>query len=242
MTKTYVITGSTSGIGKAVVESYKDEDVKLIVIARNAEKAQALKEVIDESKLEIVIADLENVDSLKEILKPIIGRELDGLIHCAGIGGLEGLRKTTYAKFLKIMNVNMFSFCEILRLCTLKKAPTKQFRCVAISSISSIKGFPNNQMYCASKAAMDGFIRAVSIELQEKNVEINSIQPNWVDTPMVEDMKAYHGEEFDAFMSKECPLGIINTDDVVEQIRFLLDKKSNKATGSAFLINAGAQV
>ena len=70
MTKTYVITGATSGIGKALVESYKNEDVKLIIIARNLEKAQALKEVIDESKLEIVIADLENVDSLKDELKP----------------------------------------------------------------------------------------------------------------------------------------------------------------------------
>ena len=55
MTKTYVITGSTSGIGKAVVESYKDEDVKLIVIARNAEKAQALKEVFDDKKMIISV-------------------------------------------------------------------------------------------------------------------------------------------------------------------------------------------
>ena len=115
MTKTYVITGATSGIGKALVESYKNEDVKLIIIARNLEKAQALKEVIDESKLEIVIADLENVDSLKDELKPIIGRELDGLIYCAGITGIESLRKTTYQKFLKVMNVNFFAFAEILR-------------------------------------------------------------------------------------------------------------------------------
>lgn len=239
MTKTYVITGGTSGIGKAVVESYKDEDVKLIIIARNEEKAKALSEVIDLSKLEIVIADLEDVASLKDTLKSLIGRDLDGLIYCAGTGAIESLRKTTYEKSLRVMNVNFFSFSEILRLCTMKKDKEKLFRCVALSSISSVIGFPNNQIYCASKAAMDGFIRSVSIELQEKNVEINSIQPNWVDTPMASNMKAYRGEEFDSYIRSESPLGIIEPWEVVEQIRFLLDKKSNKATGGTFVINAG---
>lgn len=242
MTKTYVITGATSGIGKALVESYKNEDVKLIIIARNLEKAQALKEVIDESKLEIVIADLENVDSLKDELKPIIGRELDGLVYCAGVSGIEGLRKTTYEKILKVMNVNFFAFSEILRLCTMKKEKSKQFRCVAISSTSSVIGFPNNHMYCASKAAMDGFIRAVSIELREKNVEINSIQPNWVDTPMVDNVKSYHGDEFESWILENCPLGILKPEDVAEYIRFLLDKKSSKSTGGAIMINGGSQI
>src|SRR5574344_767613 len=242
MTKTYVITGGTSGIGKTLVESYKDEDVKLIVIARNEEKAKELFNIIQESQLEIILADLENVSSLKDSLKSLVGRELDGLVYCAGMSGIESLRKTTYEKFQKVMNVNLFAFCEVLRLCTLKKPVEKKFRCVAISSTSSVVGFPNNHMYCASKAAMDGFIRAVSIELRDKNVEINSIQPNWVDTPMVDSVKAYHGDNFDKWILDNAPLGIISTSEVVEQIRFLLDKKGTKSTGGAYLINGGAQI
>lgn len=242
MTKTYVITGATSGIGKALVESYKDEDVKLIIIARNLEKAQALKEVIDESKLEIVIADLENVDSLKDELKPIIGRELDGLIYCAGITGIESLRKTTYQKFLKVMNVNFFAFAEILRLCTLKKAPEKLFRCIAISSCASRIGYPCNQMYGTSKAAMDAFIRSISIELKDKNIEVNSLQPNWVDTPLLDNIKTYQGENWDNWMKKEAPLGMMKCEEIVEYIRFMLDKKGNKNTGTSILINGGSQI
>lgn len=242
MTKTYVITGATSGIGKALVESYKNEDVKLIIIARNLEKAQALKEVIDESKLEIVIADLENVASLKDSLKQLVGRDLDGLIYSAGVTGIESLRKTTYEKFLKVMNVNFFAFAEILRLCTLKKDPQKLFRCVAISSCSSRVGSPCDQMYCSSKAAMDAFIRASSIELESKNIEINSLQPNWVDTPLLDNIKAYHGDEFESWILENCPLGILKPEDVAEYIRFLLDKKSSKSTGGAIMINGGSQI
>ena len=242
MTKTYVITGATSGIGKALVESYKNEDVKLIIIARNLEKAQALKEVIDESKLEIVIADLENVASLKDSLKQLVGRDLDGLIYSAGVTGIESLRKTTYEKFLKVMNVNFFAFAEILRLCTLKKDPQKLFRCVAISSCSSRVGSPCDQIYCSSKAAMDAFIRASSIELESKNVEINSLQPNWVDTPLLDNIKAYHGDDFDNWMSQSAPLGMISCDEIVEYIRFMLDKKGNKNTGTSILINGGARI
>ncbi len=59
---------------------------------------------------------------------------------------------------------------------------------------------------------------------------------------MVDSVKAYHGDNFDKWILDNAPLGIISTSEVVEQIRFLLDKKGTKSTGGAYLINGGSQI
>ncbi len=238
--KTYVITGGTSGIGRALVESFKDADVKLILLVRNEEKAKTLTEVISPSKLEIVRADLEAVDVLKDALKPCLKADFDGFVHCAGISYTQSLRKSTYERALALMKVNFFSFAEILRLLTANKPAAKQFRAVAVSSGASLNGVPLEQMYCASKGALDSFVRAASIELGKKNIEVNTVQPDWVDTPLTAHLKAYRGEQgFYDYVKTIQPLGIIPPAEVAETIRFLLEKKGNKMTGCAVRINAG---
>ena len=97
-------------------------------------------------------------------------------------------------------------------------------------------------MYGTSKAAMDAFIRSISIELKDKNIEVNSLQPNWVDTPLLDNIKTYQGENWDNWMKKEAPLGMMKCEEIVEYIRFMLDKKGNKNTGTSILINGGSQI
>lgn len=238
--KSYVITGGTSGIGKQLVESFKNQDVKLFLIVRNLDKARDLYATYPENKIELIHADLENVISLKDaITNACKGQSIDGFINCAGIVDLQNLKRTTYDRFLKLMNINFFSFAEILRLLVSFKAKEKSFRVVSISSLAAVRGDKTNHMYSASKAAMDAFIRSISLELNDKNVEINTIQPAFVDTPMAEDQKNFHAENFDNWIHGCQPLGIIPTSEVVELIRFFLEKKGNKMTGVSLVINAG---
>ena len=94
-------------------------------------------------------------------------------------------------------------------------------------------------MYAATKGALDTFVRIISGELNSLHVEINTVQPAFVDTPMISSLKDFWGVEFDDFIKDFQPLGIIPVEDIVEQIRFLLNKRSTKVSGTSIFINAG---
>lgn len=238
--KTYLITGATSGIGKALTESFKNEDVRVIAIGRNTDKLSKLKQDLA-TKVEIlpIELDLSEVSSIKSSLSSVLSEEIDGFIHCAGIYHLANLRKIQYQQFVSMMNVNFFSFVEILKLLVAKKNKDKQFRVVAMSSIASIRAGSTNSMYAATKGALDSFVRAISGELNLLHVEINTLQPAFVNTPMIDDLEDCYGDKYDNFIKSFQPLGLIPVEDIVEEIKFLLNKRSNKVTGTSILINGG---
>lgn len=238
--KTYLITGASSGIGKALIESFGNENIRVIALGRNLEKLEELKHELA-SKVEIVPVEvnLEDVPSIKSALTGVLSESFDGFIHCAGMSFLANLRKSSYQQFSSMMNVNFFSFVEILRLLLAKKPKDKQFRVVGMSSIASKIAYSSNSMYAATKGALDTFVRIISRELNSYHVEINTVQPAFVDTPMLSYLKDFWGAEFDGFIKDFQPLGIIPVEDIVEQIRFLLNKRSTKVSGTSIFINAG---
>lgn len=238
--KTYLITGASSGIGKALIESFCNENIRVIALGRNLEKLEELKQELA-SKVEIVPVEvnLDDVPSIKSALTGVLSESFDGFIHCAGTSYLANLRKISYQQFASMMNVNFFSFVEILRLILAKKPKDKQFRVVGMSSIASRSAYSSNSMYAATKGALDTFVRNISRELNSYHVEINTVQPAFVDTPMLSSLKDFWGSDFDGFIKDFQPLGIIPVEDIVEQIRFLLNKHSTKVSGTSIFINAG---
>lgn len=238
--KTYLITGASSGIGKALIESFGNENIRVIALGRNFEKLEELKQELA-SKVEIVPVEvnLDDVPSIKSALTGVLSESFDGFIHCAGMSYLANLRKISYQQFASMMNVNFFSFVEILRLLLAKKPKDKQFRVVGMSSIASRSAYSSNSMYAATKGALDTFVRNISRELNSYHVEINTVQPAFVDTPMLSSLKDFWGSDFDGFIKDFQPLGIIPVEDIVEQIRFLLNKRSTKVSGTSIFINAG---
>ncbi len=239
--KRYVITGGTSGIGEGLVRSFEKDDVELILPVRNTEKALDMyKHTCFFNKLQIFKLDLEDVTSIKSAFASVKNIDkIDGFIHCAGIIDLKNLQKTTYEKFLRLMNINFFSFVEILRLLISSKKIDTRFRCVAMSSADSFRADRANHMYCVSKASMDAFIKTISLELNQKNVEINSIQPAFVNTPMADHQKLFHGDNFENWIREIQPLGLIQINEIVEMIRFYLEKKGSKITGTSVYVNSG---
>ena len=236
--KKYIVTGATSGVGEALVKSFKGEDVQIVAIGRNEGKLEKLKAFMPSYQCITVNIDLCEVESIKEKITPYLD-EVDGFVHCAGFNKLTSLRKASYDLYLKMMNVNYFSFAELVRLITLKKSKERRLRIIGISSCASVTGLKSNYIYASTKAAMDAFVRNVALDLAPQNVEINTLQPSYIDTPMLSDIKEVYGSDFGDVVLKRQGLGLISVDDMVEEIRFLLNKKSTKVSGTAIKINAG---
>ena len=109
------------------------------------------------------------------------------------------------------MNVNFFSFVELLRV-ILNKYKLKDgiFRVVAISSQAAKITSSHNALYGASKAALDNYIRSSAKDLSKNNVLINSIAPAFIDTDMINNVrKAYTPEEFEKYIKGVQCLGLI---------------------------------
>lgn len=237
--RTYLVTGATSGIGKAFIESYADNpEVNFKVIVRNKNKLVQIYNSIKESRIDVIEADLEDVSSLECLLKDKLS-SIDGFVYCAGLFDLRTIEKSSYKRFLRVMNVNFFAFAEICRLLLAQKKDDRSLRIVAMSSMASINPGGFNQMYSASKAAMDNFVTALSRQTRGRNIEVNSIQPAFVDTPMTEILKPFYGDNFDNWIKSIQPEGLISKDEIVEQIRFLMEKKGNKSNGISIRVNAG---
>ena len=237
--KTYLVTGATSGIGKALVCSFKNDDIQVIAIGRDKDKLELLKDSFAPQKITPLVIDLRDISSISSQMHNIFPVQIDGFIHCAGYSVESSLRKLKIEKFQEMMTVNFFSFVEILRVLIANKSREKRLRVIAMSSQASLSASGGVFMYSATKGALDSFVRSSSDELSKYCVEINTIQPVYVDTPMLESVKSFYGEKFVDFIHAHQPLGLIPVEDVVEQIRFLLEKKSKCVTGTSILMNAG---
>ena len=110
--------------------------------------------------------------------------KLDGLVHCAGISSRKPLNVLSKDGFSKVMDVNFYSFVELVKQCAKRRHINDGASIVVMSSISSIRGYKAKTEYCVSKASVDAFVRCMALELADRRIRINSVMAAEVLTPL----------------------------------------------------------
>ena len=136
------------------------------------------------------------------------------------------------------MDVNFYSFVELVRLATKKKYFNDGGSIVVMSSISSIRGYKAKSEYCVSKAAVDAFVRCMALELADRKIRVNSVMPAEVLTPLAQKARELNGSIGTANM--DAPLGPSDPYEVANTIAFLLSDATKTITGTSILIDGGA--
>lgn len=167
-----------------------------------------------------------------------LGR-FDGLVYCGAACGIVPLSMTKYPLLERMMTCNTFSFIEYVRVMTKRKNFNNGGSILAISSISSIKGFKSKTAYCASKAALDAAVRCAANELSDRKIRVNSIQKGWMDADVKEadskyEMVTRNKTDFDKQV-----LGIIKSKEMANLISFLLSDGINTITGQSIVVDGG---
>lgn len=237
--KTVIVTGSSRGIGAAIVKELAKNNYNVILNYNNSEEAAKLiqKELQEENiKIEIFKADISKREEVKKLVKFALYkfRNIDVLINNAGIDQIKPFMDITDEDWNKMLEVNLNSvfYCsqEVLE----NMIHNKKGCIINISSIWGITGASCEVHYSASKAAIDGMTKALAKEMGPSNIRINSIAPGLVDTDMNKDITIKELEE----LKKEIPLGrIAKPEDIVNSIKWIIEDEY--VTGQVISPNGG---
>ena len=238
--KTIIVTGAGSGIGQETSILLCKLGAKVILLDCNEEGLNDSISKMQDSDNVKVLCDLTDFDVLQVKIQRILEQCqcIHGLVHCAGISSRKPLNVLKRSGFSKIMDVNFYSFVEIVRLISRRKYFIEGGSIVVISSVSSIRGYKAKSEYCVSKAAVDAFVRCMALELADRRIRVNSIMPAEVLTPLA--LKAKEMNSAVGASDFYAPLGATEPYEVANTIAFLLSDATKTITGTSIIIDGGA--
>lgn len=238
-----LLTGASSGIGRTIAITLSQTQ-RLILCGRDLARLEAARQACASPDRHLIWAyDLNDVGALEQALPAFLMQcqaTVSVFIHCAASLVVLPIRSITLAQTTAIMNVNVLSAMEIVRLLMRKQINQRQLvSIVFISSIASQFGAKGFTAYGASKAALDGLMKSLAVELAP-TVRVNSILPGSVRTAMTETM--FDDPDTAARLARDYPLGLGTPSDISNAVEFLISAKAGWITGQQLVVDGGRTV
>jgi NAD(P)-dependent dehydrogenase (short-subunit alcohol dehydrogenase family) len=243
--KVALVTGASSGIGRATTLRLAREGATVIAAGRNQAELGSVRDQAHQSGgvVRPHLADLTETSHVDRLVTETIeahGR-LDVLVNAAGIIKNGSIEDTTLLDWDKMLNINLRSVFYLTQKC-LPHIVSAKGNIVNVSSVTGTRAFPNVLAYCVSKAAIDQFTRCTALELAPKGVRVNAVNPGVVVTNL--HRRGGMGEEqYAVFLEnakKTHPLGRPGTpEEVAELIAFIASDKAGWITGVTYAIDGG---
>ena len=187
--------------------------------------------------------DVSNIESINTVIKEAVSRygRYDGMVYSAEEYKHISMETLTPEELKKQFDINYFGFFEAVRQITASDRYNPGMRIVGLSSVASLKGKEAYSGYSAAKAAMDGTVRAMGIELAPKGICINTVIAGVIDSGAFGDYKDnVSGDSLDAeILEERQSLGIGKAEDVAEPIAFLISSASRFITGQSVVVDGG---
>jgi len=239
--RTVLVTGASSGIGRAVTITIDRLGGRPILLGRRKEELERTQAALehDSSAYQYDLADTEGIGTLIASLATQHG-PFDGFVHCAGITPTTSLTALSPKIVDKVMRVNVYAFLEGCRHLTARDRFRPGMSIVGISSVSARRAVLGKTAYCSSKAALDAAARCLARELAPKQIRVNTIAAGFVATSRVTNMLADAPEsvELRANLQRQY-LGLTEPDDLTAAVAFLLSPASSAITGTSMDVDGG---
>lgn len=196
MSKVAIITGASSGIGRALAFELARRGWSLGLCARRGDVLAAIRAEIERAtsgiRVETAILDVDDSAAVQEAIPELAARfgKVDLLIANAGIGGERFAGTARFAFDEQIVRTNLIGAMATV------DAGVKLFRgsgggqIVAVSSVAAYRGLPGHASYSASKAGLNIYLEAVRAEVQDANIVVTTLAPGYIDTPLNQHMKS----------------------------------------------------
>ncbi|MDC6385050.1 SDR family oxidoreductase [Flagellimonas taeanensis] len=239
--KVCIVTGATSGMGKAIAEALSSEGAKLVLSGQNRERGQSLEKQLDNSVfLAGDVTDPIYNQNLVQLAMETFG-QLDILSLNAGILGLGNVEELAIDSWHKTIDTNLSSIFYLCKygLPYLQKGSNSNI--LINASIAAFKSFPNHPAYCASKAGAVALMKQMAMEYAPK-IRVNAICPGPVDTPLLwESAKAFENPEKAVANAERATLlkRLGTPEDIAKLALFMVSDDSSWITGTTITIDGG---
>jgi NAD(P)-dependent dehydrogenase (short-subunit alcohol dehydrogenase family) len=240
--KRILITGASSGIGKAFAQQAASLGASLILFGRNAGLLEENYKSLRGHGHEFHVVDVTDYPKVEIIIRQSVGNAgmIHGFVHSAGIEKTTPFKASTPQLFKEIFEINVFSGFEIARILSQKNIfDPSGASFIFISSVKGKLGDPGKIMYCSSKSALLAGVKAMALELAGKKIRCNCVLPGIVMTKMVEDFFETIPPDAKQKIIDKHPLGLGNPEDVASLLCFLVSDNARWITGSEYIIDGG---
>ncbi|MGA9919352.1 MAG: SDR family oxidoreductase [Paraburkholderia sp.] len=232
--RSILVTGASSGIGRATVEALRASGANVVAAARNVNELARLAE---ETGCEPLMLDVSDESAIDEALGAL--EAFDGLVNCAGIALLERAVDTTGASFDRVMAVNARGAVLVAKYVARGMIEAKRVGSIVnVSSQAALVALDDHLSYSASKAALDAVTRALCIELGPFGIRVNSVNPTVTLTPMA--AQAWSDPVKRDSALKAIPLRrFAESAEIAAPILFLLSDAASMISGVCLPIDGG---
>lgn len=237
--KRIIVTAAAQGIGRATALAFEKEGAKVIATDINLEKLEELKK--DSPNIEIKLLDATNKQAVENFAETIT--EVDILFHAVGFVHHGTILDCSTDDFFNSININVYSAYLMSSTLLPKMLEQKKGNIIIVSSAASnVKGAPNRFIYGTTKAALNGFVKALAADYVKSGIRCNAILPGTVETPSWNDRVNMANDPTQArkdFIARQAMGRLAQPEEIASMAVYLASDESAFVTGTLNLIDGG---
>ena len=237
--KNIVVTAAAQGIGRATAIAYSKEGANVVATDINEEKLSELK--TENSNITTEVLDSTNKEAVENFSQSI--KDVDVLFHAVGFVHHGTIMECSSDEFYNSININVYSAYLMSSFLLPKMIQKNKGNIIIVSSAASnVKGAPNRFIYGTTKAALNGFVKAMAADYVKKGIRCNAILPGTVETPswegrvnMADDPKQARID----FINRQLMGRLAKPEEIASLAVYLASDESDFVTGTLNLIDGG---
>lgn len=208
MKKVILVTGTSSGLGLSVSIKLAEQGHTVYASMRNLDKANQLKQAMINKKFKIhlIQMDVESTESVTQAVSTILNQNgrIDCLINNAGMGFVETTEQASEEKINQVMNINFMGVVRTIKAVMPAMRQAKSGQIINITSVGGLIGQPFNEIYCASKFAVEGLTESMASYIQPFfNIKFTAIEPGGIvsefSNNVIKNSNIEHGSDNDEY-------------------------------------------